>query len=251
MIHIILLIAGLIGLWPIFTLIFGWIPPIQCNLQQERIEILNSFFISASATILGSIIFFYLLVFIPQTWTGRKYLEMINGKLKIVGKSMQVILLYIIYANDIKEGKFIPTYLKETDFSCITKFESKPIRFCYSDNLGSGLCNDGSDELCFLHHYSDKIECMTDFEKNPIFNLQSQSVIKLINNIHGCAFIKDINFYYSNKDNSLKPTLTGLPKSVFNFYKLYLELNKILKLPEIKILDEKPPTWVYIKIDSR
>lgn len=228
MLHIVLLIVSLVSLWIVGIVIFGWFPAIECNLTQERIELINGFSVDISLTILGSVLFYYLLVYYPEWRRNRLLFRLVKGNLVLTCELMENILLYLVYAYNVRSLRMLTQDLSETDFMNITHLSKETITYSYKDEQGSYPCFDGSTELGLLYYWASHIRSITDITKNPIFLLQKDSLIHLVKKINSSRLIDDINILHNNA--SVPITIGELNKSIYNFYVMYLKLSKLLKL---------------------
>lgn len=193
MLHLILLIVSLVSLWIVGIVVFGWFPTIQCNLTQERIELINGFSVDVSITILGSVLFCYLLVYYPEWKRKRLLFRLVNGTLIITCELMENMLLYLVYTYNVRGLRMLSKDLSEADFENITHLITKDtITFSFKDEQGSNTCFDGSTELGLLNYWSSHIRSLTDMTKNPILLLQNDSLIHLIKKINSSRLIDDI-----------------------------------------------------------
>lgn len=227
MLHFILLIVSLISLWIVGIVIFGWFPAFQCNLTQERIELINGFSVDASLTVLGSVLFYYLLVYYPEWKRKRLLFRLIQGNLTLTCKLMENILLYLVYTYKVRGLRKLSNDLGEADFKNVTHLTKNTITYSYQDKQGSNPCFDGSTELGLLNYWASHIRSVTDMTKNPIFLLQNDSLIHLVKKINSSRLIDDITTLYNA---SLPITIGGLNNAIFNFYVLYLNLSKKIHL---------------------
>lgn len=207
--------------------VFGWFPALQCNLTQERIELINGFSVDVSLTILGSVLFYYLLVYYPE-WKRKKLLfRLVNGSLIITCELMENILLYLVYTYNVRGLRKLSRDLSVVDFENITHLTKKTITFSFKDEKGSNPCFDGSTELGLLNYWSSHIRSLTDMTKNPILLLQNDSLIHHVKKINSSRLIDDIATLHNT---SLPITIGELNKAIFNFYVLYLDLSKVVQL---------------------
>ncbi len=127
MLHFILLIVSLISLWIVGIVIFGWFPAFQCNLTQERIELINGFSVDASLTVLGSVLFYYLLVYYPEWKRKRLLFRLIQGNLTLTCKLMENILIYLVYTYKAWVLRKLSNDLGEADFKNVTHLTENTI----------------------------------------------------------------------------------------------------------------------------
>lgn len=244
MLHIVLIIASLISFLIIGIVVFGLLPPIVCTLNPDRIALINTFAVDASLTVLGSILFYYLLVYIPQ-WRRQRFLfRLVEGPLTLVCSQMEIILLYIISSRTKSKSNIIPRNLKKSDFEEIKSISRDKIKFAYfEEGSVSTPCFDGSTELGFINEHTDRIKQLTDFKDNPIYLLQTDRILQLVKRINSDPFISDIGMLYAN---TLPISIDSIDRSLYNFYQSYLALSKIVKTRPIATAEQRSPGSIPI-----
>ena len=244
MLHIVLIIASLISFWIIGIVVFGLLPPIGCTLNTDRIALINTFAVDASLTVLGSILFYYLLVYIPQWRRQRVLFRLVEGPLTIVCSQMEIILLYIISFRTKRKSNIIPRNLKKSDFEEIKSISRDKIKFAYLEEGSVATpCFDGSTELGFIYEHTERIKQLTDFKDNPIYLLQTDRILQLVKRINSDPFISDIGML---RINTLPISIDSIDRSLYNFYQSYLALSKIVKTRPIATAEQRSPGSIPI-----
>lgn len=244
MLHIILILASLISFWIIGIVVFGLLPPIGCTLNTDRIALINTFAVDASLTVLGSILFYYLLVYIPQWRRQRVLFRLVEGPLTIVCSQMEIILLYIISFRTKRKSNIIPRNLKMSDFEGIKSISRDEIKFAYlEEGSVSTPCFDGSTELGFINEHTERIKQLTDLKDNPIYLLQTDRILQLVKRINSNPFISDIGMLYAN---TLPISIDSIDRNLYNFYQSYLALSEIVKTRPIATAEQRSPGTIPI-----
>lgn len=238
--HAFLVVACIISMAVICAVVLGLFPLIPINADDERVSMINAFVVDASLGVLSSILFYYLLVYIGERKRVKDMRKLIQGKLNLTARVMEIIIAYYVDKCNVTLKDKRLRGLNKEDFEQAGGIIDDEIDFYYHCPPGNG-CSlfRGSTELGFLKYYCERTDIFCGQILESLgFAIEETKLITLISNIKKSDLIREVNFLYANKGVPIGRA--NVCDKLYGFYQLYLQLLNYATVDEIEIKGEVP-----------
>lgn len=190
--------------------------------------------LSLSTSYLVSVIFYFIVVYIPENKKKKSVMLVADGNLKLIATQMYVMINYILLELNLQ--KDFEKY-EENDFVKLKErqLKFKDINFNYqhyfNGKYGSNDSFSGWNEILYLHYCCNSItKSIEEIFKLPnIINSEYKliEILELIKNnwFISCIISKKIMPSKNNVD---------LEKGFYSFYNLFLKLEKYINIHDIR-----------------